>query len=143
MFLHFFSRACFTGLKIPFIQSVTDRGKIEINFSRTYIIRNGRNDATPGPTISIQIHTTSARRIILCIDEMIRRAEFSGSRISIIVRIAGNTGHSYSRAQQTRDISFALRGEVIAGDLSDGGMAENAPCGDAWVGGQHSRTADE
>ena len=64
----------------------------------THIIRNSRNHTTPSSTVPRQIHTTATRRIILCINEMIRRTEFPRCRIPIIVRIAGDTRHRHPRA---------------------------------------------
>ena len=74
---------------------------------------------------------------------MVRRAELPVRRIPERVRVARDARHRDARPQQAGNVRLALRGEIVARDLGDGGVAEGAPCqGAGAVGGEHCRAAD-
>lgn len=75
---------------------------------------------------------------------MVRRAELPVRGVPESVRVARNARHRDARPQQAGNVSFGLRGEIIACDLGYGGVTERAPGRGAWaVGGQHGGAAEE
>ena len=63
---------------------------------------------------------------------MVWRAEFSDSRTPVVVCVASSGGDRDSWTEEVGNISLCLGSQVVACELADGGMAQNAPRKGIW-----------
>ena len=114
------------GWRVEIRRDCVEENCLERAAKTTYIVVDGAHHTASGSAVSIVVHIACFWRIVLGIDEVVRRAEFARCRLAVRVGPRGNVGEvgGTSVSEDVLAKRFRFGRDEVLGNVRDGFMAK-------------------